>query len=138
MATPRIKASKPNFLLKKKDFGLRNKAHDWEDATWPWILKRGYATYENGRPERDITLDKITVSVWPEHHKPYDPNLDMGFEPSMEGLAEARKYAKMAIEGGGIMAEVRMHVNFPWKFHVLAQAELFALDEPTPIDPRDL
>ena len=139
--TPRkIKASKPNFFLTKKDFGLKNKAHDWEDAKWSWIQKRGYGTYESGDPEsgRNITLNKIRVSVWPEHYKPYDPNLDMDFDPGMDGLAEARKYARMAIDSGGIMSEIRMEVNFPWKFQVLAQAELFSLDEPAPIDPRDL
>ena len=140
MASRKIKSSKPNVVLRKKDFGLKNKSHDWEDATWPWILKRGYRLYDPTDPSsgRGISLNKIQVSVWPEHYKPCDPNLDMDFDPTPEGTAEARKYARMAIESGGVMSEVRMHVNWPWKFGVLAQAELFSLDEPQPLDPRDL
>ena len=140
MSSRKIKASEPNFLLRKKDFGLKNKAHDWEDAPWSWILKRGYMGYEPGDPAggRGITLNKIRVSVWPEHYKPYDPNLDMDFDPGMDEVAEARRYARTAIDSGAVLAEIRMSVNFPWKFNVLAQAELYRLDEPTPIDPRDL
>jgi hypothetical protein len=140
MTARKIKASEPNFQLTKKDFGLKNKAHDWEAATWSWILKRGYMEYEQGDPTsyREITLNKIKVSVWPEHYKPYDPNLDMDFDPGMDGLAESRRYARTAIDSGAVLAEIRMSVNFPWKFNVLAQAELYKLDEPTPIDPRDL
>ena len=140
MTARKIKASEPNFQLTKKNFGLKNKAHDWEAATWSWILKRGYMGYEQGDPAsyRGITLNKIRVSVWPEHYKPYDPNLDMDFDPGMDGVAEARRYARTAIDSGAVLAEIRMPVNFPWKFNVLAQAELYRLDEPTPIDPRDL
>jgi hypothetical protein len=140
MPIPKIKTHSPNFFLRKSDFGLKNKAHDFEDATWSWITKRGYKPYGSGDPEsgRNITLNKIKVSVWPEHHKPYDPNLDMDFEPNHEGLAGAKKYARTAIEIGGVMAEIRMEINFPWKFGVLVQSELYSLDEPDLIDPRDL
>lgn len=140
MPIPKIKTHSPNFFLRKKDFGLKNRAHDFEDASWAWITKRGYKPYGLGDPEsgRNITLNKIRVSVWPEHHKPYDPNLDMNFEPNQTELIEARKYARAAIESGGVMSEIRMEVNFPWKFGVLTQIELYSLDEPSPIDPRDL
>ena len=140
MAAIKIKISPPNVRLTKRDFGLKNKTHDWEEAPWSWILKRGYLprSQDNLESSRNVTLDPILVSVWPEHHKPFDPNLDMRFDPSPEGTAAARKYARAALESGGVMAEIRMTVNFPWKFHSLAQIELYSLDEPSPIDPRDL
>jgi len=140
MTTRKIKASTPTFLLKKTRFGVTNKAYDWKDATWSWIVDRGYAPIDSvgANGYKDITLMPIEVHVWPEHHKPYDPNLNMIFDSDVDGLSEARKYARTAIASGAIMAEIRMSVNFPWKHNVLAQTELFTLDEPTPIDPRDL
>ena len=140
MSPHKLKTSPINYFLRKKDFGLKNKAHDWKDADWIWILKQGYKTYQSGDPEsgRNITLNKIEVSIWPEHYKPYDPNLTVEFDPTSEGDAEARKYVRIAIDSGAVMAEIRKTVNFPWKFDTLAQTELYSLDEPTPIDPRDL
>jgi len=139
MATIKIKTSPPNVRLTKRDFGLKNKAHDWEEAPWSWILKRGYLSSETD-PEghRHITLNEIVVSIWPEHHKPYDPNLDMRFNPTLEGTTEARNYTRAALKSGAVMAEIRMTVNFPWKPRALAQMELYSLDEPSPVDPRDL
>ena len=140
MSSPKINASSPNVRLTKRDFGLKNKAHDYEEAPWAWILKRGYLPYDpdTHASSQNITLNPILVSIWPDHLKPYDPNLDMHFDPTPGGTAEARKYARTALESGAVMAEIRMTINFPWKFGVTAQLELCSLDEPSPIDPRDL
>ena len=36
-----IEVGKPNYFLRKSHFGYKNKAHDYEDATFDWVLKRG-------------------------------------------------------------------------------------------------
>jgi hypothetical protein len=140
MRTPKASTEKPNLFLTKSDFGLKNKAHDWEDAPWSWIVRRGYLPIDSplAEPHRNITLAMIEVNVWPRHHEPYDPNLDMRFPPTPAGLAEARSYARASIEAGGVLAEVRLSVNFPYKSGVLAQLETFRSDAPTPTDPRDM
>ena len=36
-----MRIDEPTYRLRKSAFGLKNKAHDFEDATWAWVTKRG-------------------------------------------------------------------------------------------------
>ena len=128
---------KPTYRLRKSAFGLKNKAHDFEDATWAWVTKRGLPTGE-AEPYAAISLDRIRVDVWPRHHEPYDPNLTLDFTPDKEGLAQARQYARQIIENGAVLAEMSMRVNIRDKHGISVETINYWSDEPAPTNPADL
>jgi hypothetical protein len=132
-----MRIGKPSYHLTKRVFGLKNQAHDFEDATWTWVCKRGLPTAEK-EPYAPLALDRITVDVWPEHYKPTDPNLTLHFTPDKEGLAQARKYASEIITSGAIIAEINVKVNIRDKHGVSVQTENYWSDEITPVNPMDL
>jgi hypothetical protein len=131
-----MRIDKPTFHLTKRVFGLKNQAHDFEDATWAWVCKRGLPTAEK-EPYAPLALDRISVDVWPEHHKPYDPNLTLHFTPDKEGLVQARKYASDVIASGAVLAEVNMRVNIRNIHGVSVQTENYWSDEIAPVNPMD-
>src|SRR5271157_161144 len=128
---------KPTYHLRKSAFGLKNRAHDFEDATWAWVCKRGFPTAE-AEPYAAIALDRIRVDVWPEHHKPYDPNLTLDFTPDKEGLAQARQYVRQIMESGAVLAEMSMRVNIRDKHGLSVESVNYWANEPAPINPADL
>ncbi len=128
---------KPTYRLRKSAFGLKNKAHDFEDATWAWVTKRGLPTGE-AEPYAAMSLDRIRVDVWPKHHEPYDPNLTLDFTPDKEGLAQARQYARTIMEQGAVLAEVSMRVNIRDKHGISVETINYWSDEPAPTNPADL
>ena len=130
-------ADKPTYRLRKSAFGLKNKAHDFEDATWAWVLKRGLPTAE-AEPYAAMSLDRIRVDVWPEHHKPYDPNLTLDFTPDKEGLMQARQYVREIIGSGAVLAEISMRVNIRDKRGISVETVTCWSDEPAPANPADL
>ena len=123
---------KPTFHLTKRVFGLKNQAHDFENATWAWVCKR-----PEKEPYAPLSLDRISVDVWPEHHKPYDPNLTLHFTPDKEGFAQAHKYASDIIKSGAVLVEVNMRVNIRDKHGISVQTENYWSDEIAPINPMD-
>ena len=132
-----MRIDKPTYLLTKRAFGLKNQAHDFEDATWTWVCKRGLPTAE-AEPYAAMALDRIRVDVWPEHHKPYDPNLTLDFTPDKEGLAQARQYASTIIEQGAVLAEMSMRVNIRDKHGLCVETINYWSDEIAPANPADL
>ena len=128
---------KPTGHLTKGTLGLKNRAHDFENATWAWVLKRGYPTAE-AEPYAAISLDRIRVDVWPEHHKPYDPNLTLDFTPDKEGLAQSRQYARTIMEQGAVLAELSMRINIRDRHGISVETINYWADEPAPTNPADL
>lgn len=135
--TMRIDKPTHHLNLTKRAFGLKNQAHDFEDATWAWVCKRGLPTAEK-EPYAPLALDRITVDVWPEHHKPYNPNLTLHFTPDKEGLAQAHKYAHEIIASGAVLAEINMRVNIRDNHGVSVETINYWSDKPSPTNPADL
>jgi hypothetical protein len=126
MSSPtKIEVGKPTVFLRKARFGYKNKAHDYEDATWDWVTKRGYKPEGQDDDYRNITLAPIRVVVWDEHRKPINPQLILEFPPTKEGLRDARSYARQILESGAIMADVDTFVNFPSDYHKTVESQQF-------------
>jgi hypothetical protein len=121
-----IEVSKPSYFLRKSHFGYKNKAHDYEDATFDWVLKKGIrprAVGEQGVSE--IVIEPITVRVHDEEYKPSNPQLTLEFEPSKKGLKEAVSYARQIIEAGALMSNVDIRVSFPYDYFKLLENHMF-------------
>ena len=54
-----MRIGKPSYHLTKRVFGLKNQAHEFEDATWTWVCKRGLPTAEK-EPSENYWSDEIT------------------------------------------------------------------------------
>ena len=121
-----IEVDKPNFFMRKAQFGYKNRAHDYEDATFEWLLKRGLVSRENNpSAHRETVLDNISVHVWDEHGKPTNPMLELEFPPTKEGMKEARSYARQILEAGALLASVDVRVSMPWKAAELVESTTF-------------
>lgn len=125
MPTP-IEIGRPNYFLRKSHFGYKNKAHDYEDATFDWVLKRGIRP--RGRDEHgvnEIVLDPITVRVHDEEYKPANPKLTLEFEPTKKGFKEAESYARQILEAGALMATIDIRISFPYDYGKLLESHMF-------------
>lgn len=121
-----IEVDKPNYFMRKEQFGYKNRAHDYEDATFEWLLKRGLVSAENNpNAHRDTVLDDISVHVWDEHGKPTNPQLTLEFPPTKAGMKEARSYARQILEAGALLASVDVRVSMPWKAGQLVESTSF-------------
>jgi hypothetical protein len=121
-----IEVSKPSYFLRKHHFGYKNRAHDYEDATFDWVLKRGIrprGVGEHGVSE--VVLEPIEVRVHDREHEPVNPELTLEFEPSKQGLKEAVSYARQIIEAGALMANVDVKVSFPYDYGKLLENRMF-------------
>jgi|ERR1700690_348468 len=122
----KIEVSKPSYFLRKSHFGYKNKAHDWEDATFDWVLKRGVRPRAEGEQGVDeVVLEPITVRVHDEEYKPSNPQLTLEFVPSKAGLKEAISYARHILEAGALMANVDIRVSFPYDYNKLLVNHMF-------------
>jgi hypothetical protein len=123
-----IEVSTPSYFLRKSHFGYKNKAHDFEDATFDWVLKRGVRPRAEGEyGASEIVLEPIEVRVHDEEHKPTNPQLTLQFVPSKAGLKEAISYARQVIEAGALMANVDVRVSFPYDYGKLLENRMFNL-----------
>ena len=122
-----IEVGKPNYFLRKSRFGYKNKAHDYEDATFDWVLKRGIKPRPEGRyGSADATvLEPIEVHVHDQEYKPINPQLTLKFEPTKKGLKEAESYARQIIEAGALMANIDIRVSFPYDYGKLLENRMF-------------
>jgi hypothetical protein len=121
-----IEVDKPNYFMRKSQFGYKNRAHDFEDATFAWLLKRGLVSRENNpSAHRETVLDNISVHVWDEHDKPTNPQLELEFPPTREGMTVARSYARQILEAGALLASVDVRVTMPWKAGQLVESTTF-------------
>jgi hypothetical protein len=121
-----IVVDKPNYFMRKDQFGYKNRAHDYEDATFEWLLKRGLVSGEkNPNAHRETVLDDISVHVWDEHDKPTNPQLTLEFPPTKEGMKEARSYARQILEAGALLASIDVRVSMPWKAGQLVESTTF-------------
>ena len=121
-----IEVDKPNYFMTKAKFGYKNRAHDYEDATFEWLLKRGLVSRENNpSAHRETVLDNISVHVWDEHDKPTNPQLELEFPPTKEGMKEARSYARQILEAGALLASIDVRVSMPWKAGQLVESTSF-------------
>jgi hypothetical protein len=119
-----IEVGKPNYFLRKSHFGYKNKAHDYEDATFDWVLKRGIKP-TTGYGSGVTVLEPITVRVHDDEHKPINPQLTLEFEPSKKGFKDAVSYARQIIEAGALMANVDIRVSFPYDYGKLLESHMF-------------
>jgi hypothetical protein len=120
-----IEVHKPNYFLSKAKFGYKNKAHDYEDATFDWLLKRGIKLHTGHYKPTDIVFEPIQVVVHDDEHKPTNPQLTLEFEPTKKGFKEAESYARQIIEAGAIRAEIDIHVSFPYDYNKLLEYHAF-------------
>jgi hypothetical protein len=121
-----IEIGKSHCFMRKSQFGYKNRAHDFEDATFEWLLKRGLVSRENNpNAHRDTVLDNISVHVWDEHDKPTNPMLELEFPPTKAGMMEARSYAHQILEAGALLASVDVRVSMPWKAGQLVASTSF-------------
>ena len=123
MSVP-IEVGKPNYFLRKSHFGYKNKAHDYEDATFDWVLKRGIKP-TTGSGSGEIVLEPISVRVHDEEYKPINPQLTLEFEPSKKGFKDAVSYARQIIEAGALMATIDIRVSFPSDYGKLLESHMF-------------
>ena len=119
-----IEVGKPNYFLRKSHFGYKNKAHDYEDATFDWVLKRGIKP-TTGYGSGVTVLEPITVRVHDEEHKPINPQLTLEFEPSKKGFKDAVSYARQIIEAGALMVNIDIRVSFPYDYGKLLESHMF-------------
>ena len=120
---PNIEVSEPSYFMTKSKFGYKNQTHDFEDATFEWLLKRGLVARENNpNAHRDTVLDNISVHVWDEHEKPANPQLELEFPPTKAGMKEAVSYARQILEAGALLATVDVRVSMPWKAGQMVQS----------------
>ena len=118
-----IEIGEPNYFMRKAQFGYKNRAHDYEDATFEWLLKRGLVSRENNpSAHRETVLDYISVHVWDEHGKPMNPLLALEFPPSKAGMRDAVSYARQILEAGALLATVDVRVSMPWKGGQIVQS----------------
>jgi hypothetical protein len=121
-----IEVSKPSYFLRKSHFGYKNRAHDYEDATFDWVLKRGIKPRPEGSyGTSEIILEPIEVIVHDQEYKPINPQLTLKFEPTKKGLKEAESYARQIIEAGALMANVDIRVSFPYDYGKLLEKRMF-------------
>jgi hypothetical protein len=120
-----IEVSKPSYFLRKSHFGYKNQAHDFEDATFDWVLKRGIKPRSDGHGINEIVLEPIEVLVHDQEYKPVNPQLTLKFEPTKKGLKEAESYARQIIEAGALMANVDIRVSFPYDYGKLLENRMF-------------
>jgi hypothetical protein len=123
MSVP-IEVGKPNYFLRKSHFGYKNKAHDYEDATFDWVLKRGIKP-TTGSGSGEIVLEPISVRVHDEEYKPINPQLTLEFEPSKKGFKDAVSYARQIIEAGALMVNIDIRVSFPYDYGKLLESHMF-------------
>ena len=123
MSVP-IEVGKPNYFLSKSHFGYKNKAHDYEDATFDWVLKHGIKP-TTGSGSGEIVLEPISVRVHDEEYKPINPQLTLEFEPSKKGFKDAVSYARQIIEAGALMATIDIRVSFPSDYGKLLESHMF-------------
>jgi len=123
MSVP-IEVGKPNYFLRKSHFGYKNKAHDYEDATFDWVLKRGIKP-TTGYSSGVTVLEPISVRVHDEEYKPINPQLTLEFEPSKKGFKDAVSYARQIIEAGALMANIDIRVSFPYDYGKLLESHMF-------------
>jgi hypothetical protein len=123
MSVP-IEVGKPNYFLRKSHFDYKNKAHDHEDATFDWVLKRGIKP-TTGSGSGEIVLEPISVRVHDEEYKPINPQLTLEFEPSKKGFKDAVSYARQIIEAGALMANIDIRVSFPYDYGKLLESHMF-------------
>ena len=83
-----IEVGEPNYFMTKSKFGYKNQAHDFEYATFEWLLKRGLRSREaNPNAHRETVLDNISVHVWDVVH--YLPDQEVSiFLRALERHAE--------------------------------------------------
>lgn len=125
-ANVEIEVGKSHYFLSKRQFDYKNKAHDHEDATWKWILRRGYKPInQDPNYHRDVVLEPIRVVVWDEHHEPINPQLTLEFAPDESGLENARSYARQILEAGAVMASIDLYVSFPSRGRVLTESQSY-------------
>lgn len=106
----------PNYFQSKGKFGVNDKNHSWQDATWEWVLKQKYRR-EGDQDVGGISLRPVKVYVWDQHDKPHNPALMQEFTPDKDGTKAAHKYARYVVEEhGALLAEVDTRVNFPYKY----------------------
>ena len=103
-----IVVREPSFHMAKSKFGYKNQAHDFEDATWEWVLKRNLPREHSEDSHRhQLNLCDIEVRAWDKHDGPINPGLTQVFTPDKQGRKAANEYAKFLIrEGHALMSEV--------------------------------
>lgn len=130
-----IKTHEPSRgFLSKSAFGYKNKAHDFEDATFEWLLKRGLPPETSEERHRKTVLCEIEVHAWDKHDQGANPALTQVFSPDKIGSKGALDYARKLIsEGHALLTTVRWSVRFPWDGkQQLVEEQMFSIR-----DPRD-
>lgn len=122
-AKSNIEVGEPSYFMTKSKFGYKNQAHDFEYATFEWLLRRGLRSREaNPNAHRETVLDDISVHVWDEHGKPMNPMLELEFPPTKAGMKDAVSYARQILEAGALLATVDVRVSMPWKAGQMLQS----------------
>jgi len=118
------KLESTSTFLHRSDLGTRAKGY--EDASLPHLLRHleqvRSSSYSSDFPPH------LEVNVWDEKGKGANPGLLQKFgglfSVNREDVGYARQYARLALEGGALLAEVRLYLYLPSRDRmVLAYAE---------------
>lgn len=127
--------NQPNYFQSKGKFGVNNKNHSWQNATWDWVLKQGFHREED-RNVGGISLRPVKVYVWTQLDTINHPALTQEFTPDEEGTKAAHQYARYVVEEhAALLAEVDTRVNLPGKYDAPVEMVSYELGDPSATQP---